>query len=123
MQASLVNTDDGKEYSISKGVEYYSGYTDGESWSEGSRNDDAYLTGIPRGNYVITITGTRDSNSFNRPGNFGVTVIYDVGFIRNFLFCLLMIVGMAIIQYMIFVHYDKQRWYNSPFTKYNYDES
>ncbi len=123
MQASLVNTDDGKEYSISKGVEYYSGYTDGESWSEGSRNDDAYLTGIPQGNYVITITGTRDASSFNRPGNFGVTVLYDVSFMRNFLFCMLMIIGMAIIQYMIFVHYDKQRWYNSPFTKYNYDES
>ena len=30
---TLVNEGTGKEYSLEKGVEYYSGYSDGEFWS------------------------------------------------------------------------------------------
>ncbi len=34
---TLVNEGTGKEYSLEKGVEYYSGYSDAEFWSEGSK--------------------------------------------------------------------------------------
>lgn len=122
LQATLINTDNGKEYSVSKGVEYYYGYTDGENWKEGGTSEEAYFTGIPAGNYLISFTGIREPGLYKRLENFDVNVVYDVSFFRNVIFCILLVLGMAVIQYMIFVHYDKKRWYNSSYSKYNYED-
>ena len=36
-------------------VEYYAGVEDGESWSEGSRESDAYLSALPEGEYSLRL--------------------------------------------------------------------
>ena len=94
----------------------------GENWKEGGTSEEAYFTGIPAGNYLISFTGIREPGLYKRLENFDVNVVYDVSFFRNVIFCILLVLGMAVIQYMIFVHYDKKRWYNSSYSKYNYED-
>jgi hypothetical protein len=45
----------GEEVYASKDIERYSGYTDGESWSEGS-NWRSLIYGVPAGTYHLNIT-------------------------------------------------------------------
>ncbi len=121
LSGSLINTDNGKEYSFSKGVEYYAGYSEGEKWTEGSTSNEAYLTGITPGNYFLNLTGTRDPAGYNRVDNFSVTVTYDVRTDRNLLFAILIIAIIGAIQYYIFYNYNKKRWQNSRYSPYNYE--
>ncbi|MFT3909204.1 MAG: DUF4178 domain-containing protein [Ferruginibacter sp.] len=120
LNASLINADNGKEYSFQKGVEHYSGYSDGESWSEGSTDEDAYLTGIPAGNYFLNFTGRREP-SLGHVDHFNLKVVYDVSSHRNLLFAILIVVIFATAQYFIFYSYNKRRWQNSRFSPYSYE--
>ncbi|MBO9200899.1 MULTISPECIES: DUF4178 domain-containing protein [Niastella] len=110
---TLVNADNGTEYSIEKGVEKYSGYEDGESWSEGSDQDDAILHSIPAGNYFLEIQPARGDATVD---SFSLRVTYDVPMWRNFfmfvIFALLPVVGI----FFRGAYLESVRWQNSPFT-------
>jgi hypothetical protein len=55
VNCALINetTGDVREFAIS--TEYWAGYTDGESWTEGSRNATEYLDSIPAGRYSMRL--------------------------------------------------------------------
>lgn len=116
---TLVNSTTGKEYSLEQGVEYYYGYDGGESWTEGSRSETAFFTGIPAGNYVMQIQGAR-------PGSYGVdhfsvTADYDTNQYRNLVACLLILLAWLIGRFFYSNYNEKQRWYNSPFAQTDED--
>ncbi len=52
---SLINEDSGEAHTVGLEAAYYSGYSDGESWSEGSRTASAVIPEVPGGKYVIRI--------------------------------------------------------------------
>lgn len=115
LDATLVNADNGTEYGIERGVEYYRGYDSEGSWSEGSTQETAYFNGIPAGTYYLQLTGIRDYGS-GMARYFSVRATYDTPIYRNLLIVLLLALlwplGMAIADY----NYEKQRWANSPFS-------
>jgi hypothetical protein len=51
---TMVNEQSGQEYFFDEGVEYYSGYSGGEHWSEGSVEKSITLSDMPEGTYRIT---------------------------------------------------------------------
>jgi hypothetical protein len=110
---TLVNADNGNEYTVEKGIEKYSGYEDGESWTEGSDHDDAIMHSIPAGNYFLQIYPARADNTVT---SFSLRVTYDVPMWRNFfifvLFALLPLAGLYINIYIK----ESMRWQNSPYT-------
>ncbi len=53
---TLVDPDTGKSWRSDRELAHYSGYTDGESWSEGTRSDDAVFSGVPAGKYLLNIS-------------------------------------------------------------------
>ena len=53
----LLNEENGKGYAFSVETEYYSGYSDGEFWSEDKRSNSVLTTGINPGTYVVMVTG------------------------------------------------------------------
>lgn len=110
---TLVNADNGNEYTVEKGVEKYSGYEDGESWSEGDDRDDVMLHAVPAGNYFLQIYPARGDNTVR---SFYLKVTYDVPMWRNFfifvILALLPVVGLFI---SISVK-EGMRWQNSPYT-------
>jgi len=122
--ATLVNIQTGAEYSLEKGVEYYYGYEAGESWSEGSKSATTYLDEIPRGEYFLQVQGIREQSTGFISGSakeFDLKVTYDVPTHRNLLFGLIALLLWPISQYLMIQHNEKQRWYNSPFSPYEYE--
>ena len=119
--ATLVNTKTGAEYSLEKGVEYYHGYTDGENWTEGSRREDAYLTQVPAGDYILQVQGLR-SPGINHVNDFHVRVTYDVNMERNLFFSILLLLVWPVVQYIRTNSIEKKRWYNSPFSPFSYED-
>lgn len=122
LNATLVNAVTGAEYSVEQGVEYYHGYSDGESWTEGSPSETAYLSQIPAGTYYLQISGTRESSyggyalsSFRTPEGFYLTVTYDTANDRNLVVCLAILLIMAFVQHQIVQYHERSRWSDSPF--------
>lgn len=113
---TLVNKDNGKEYAVQQGVEYYSGYSDGESWSEGSRNETVMMHSVPAGNYFMRIEPAKGTGSVLF---FKLTATYDVPIWRNFfIFVLLALLPLVSLLVIAMVR-EGRRWQNSPFTQTN----
>lgn len=117
LDLSLVDTKTGKEFNLNEGVEYYHGYSDGESWTEGSTNKTAYLTSIPAGEYNIQINGLRDINdvSVTRVTNFNLILTYDAPNHRNLFICIGFLLLWPLINFIMVNHNENRRWMNSPF--------
>lgn len=113
VSAKLVNTKNGAEYNIDQGIEYYYGYEDGESWSEGSTTEEMHLSQIPNGNYVLSLQATQ--NSFNKVKDLYVSATYDTAIHRNWILTLVFIIIFALIVYFISYYYDYKRWQDSPY--------
>ncbi|HEY5773432.1 MAG TPA: DUF4178 domain-containing protein, partial [Chitinophagaceae bacterium] len=118
LSATLVNTKTGKEYTVEKGVEYYFGYSDGESWSEGSKTKNAYLTRIPAGTYFIQLDAARES-SVNRVNGFYLSITYDVSSERNLWWSFFLIMLWIAGKYIYINMKEKARWSNSPYSTYS----
>ena len=53
---SVVNEKTNEEIVAEQDIEYYRGYEDGESWSEGSESEKFYICGLKSGKYHIVVT-------------------------------------------------------------------
>lgn len=121
VSATLVNTVTGKEYSLEEGIEYYYGYSEGESWTEGSTSSEAYFTAIPAGIYKLQLQASRDASDMNI-SYVSVVAQYDVETPRNVFIPIIAIVAWAVITFYIGQIFEKERWRNSPFSNYTYDD-
>lgn len=115
--ATLVNTTTGKEYSVEQGVEFYSGFSDGESWSEGSKSSEVYFTAIPTGTYRLQLQASRDYNA-SYLTDVNVKAVYSVESSRNLFASVIIIIIAAVGTFYVTQIFEKQRWYNSPFSVY-----
>ena len=125
LNVTLVNAGNGTEYSLEKGVEYYHGNSEGESWTEGGTRETAYISQIPAGSYYLQINGTREAESagfygagYKRPDGFYVTVTYDTANNRNLVFCLIALLVLPLGQFLMVQYNEQGRWSNSPFSPY-----
>jgi hypothetical protein len=121
MDATLVDANNGQEYGIEQTVEYYHGVDDGESWNEGSTNETAYLSSIPRGNYFLRIEASRDTtnSSWTAVRDLSVTVKNDVPMSRNLFIFLGLLLAWPIVAYSWYYFTERRRWANSQFSPYN----
>lgn len=116
--ATLVNSETGKEYSLEKGVEYYHGVSEGESWSEGSNSENAYFTRVPAGTYFLQMQGTREAG-YSGVRDFSVEALYDVTNNRNLWFALLLFILWPLVKYLYSSYQENERWRNSPYAQFN----
>ena len=122
LNAALVNTATGAEYSISRGVEYYHGVSEGESWSEGGRHETVYLGQIPAGTYFLQVSGQRESAFYNKLHDFQLEVRYDVSTERNMWVCIVLLLIWPAVQAFRMNSIENRRWQNSPFSQNNYED-
>lgn len=122
LSSSLVNTKTGTEYSMEKGVEYYYGYSDGENWTEGSKDATGYITNIPAGDYILTMEGLRETTYVSKLENFTVKVIYDAPGYRNFWYAALLFLIWPVVNYFRSNAKEKKRWENSPYAKFDTED-
>jgi len=74
LSVSMVNEQTGEEYESSKAVEYYHGYEDGESWSEGDQAGEISFSRVPAGKYHLNIYPYSDVKKY---------MIIDVQVLQN----------------------------------------
>ena len=113
---ALVRDEDGKAFEIDKTVSYYSGYDDGESWSEGSREEEGILTRIPGGTYHLNIFPYTENN---QPTSFSVDIYQNIFLTSNFIFFLLALVTYPIIQWVRKYNFENSKWFKSEYGSYN----
>jgi hypothetical protein len=121
LTGTLVNVATGAEYTLEKGVEYYQGVSEGESWSEGSSSATGYLSEIPQGTYYLQINGNgeRGLSSYldaRQADRFSLEIKYDVSNDRNLWYCLLALLILPAIHFIWVLMIEKKRWENSPLT-------
>ncbi len=75
---ALIHEESGSVYEFEVEPSYYSGVEDGESWSEGSRDQSTSLPSVPKGRYVLRLQPATDTPAnCEKPGTrcpSGVTV-------------------------------------------------
>jgi len=76
VSVDLVNMDTGEVIEVYAESSYYHGYSDGESWSEGSRSDSKQTAEVDKGQYVLRVTPHFDPG---KPTDYIVTVRADDG--------------------------------------------
>jgi hypothetical protein len=114
-----VNETTGDQYYFSGSLEYYSGYTDGESWSEGSNNSTLSVGQLKKGRYHYNLLVTNDINkSF---GSLSVVVKENVDILSNFIIVLICLLLFPLYIYYKRNRFDRNQWYNSNYSPYNYD--
>jgi hypothetical protein len=55
LSLTLVEKDSGQSFGATRELSYYEGYDDGESWSEGSRQDEVVFRRVPAGTYYVVV--------------------------------------------------------------------
>ncbi len=112
---SLLNEANGEEIIFSKEIQFYKGYEDGSSWSEGSTRGSAFLSSIPAGTYHINIYPEFGFTA----KSFSMVVKHDVPIYSNYFiasFCLLLFpIGFYIRKRII----EGNRWSESDYSPYH----
>lgn len=113
---TLINDKTGKFYEFSKAIEFYHGYADGESWSEGDQEANAVLSNIPSGDYHLSIEPASDGR-----GDEGLEVVItqNTTLWSNFVIFLLIILIYPVFQAIRKQYFDRQRWSNSDYSPYD----
>ncbi len=111
--ATLVNDQTGQTYEFVEAPEYYEGLDGGENWTEGSREVQATLGGIPAGRYHFNFSPYSDGG---KPTGFQVIVMENTPLTSNLIVVLVIILIWPVIQVLRRRNHEQQRWYNSEFT-------
>ena len=107
----LIHVENDEVQEFEMGVEYYYGVEDGESWSEGSREGEVYISSQPRGEYMLLLEciGGKPNSTTH------VHVIIEQG-VPRFLPWLLTVLGISAIPLALLgyhVYFNQKRWQNS----------
>lgn len=108
MEGYLHNLETNTNWGFLISNEYYSGYTDGESWTEGSRRNERIINGIPPGRYELayttyfgvptTATGTNVGHTPEQP--YEITVFRGALILSN-LWIVLIILTLPIVYLIV----------------------
>ncbi|MGM9478600.1 DUF4178 domain-containing protein [Pedobacter sp. GSP4] len=111
----LVNEADNRTWEVSKGIEYYHGTEDGESWSEGATKESVLLSEIPKGRYHLNVYPS--SGDINR-NNLYIRATTNVSMWRNTLITIVLLCIFPAICWYLMRNYEKTRWDNSDFSPF-----
>lgn len=120
VEGDLIGSDSRSPVSFGSSVEHYSGYEDGESWSEGSNENEVFLPSIKRGDYVldgqVTFSDARYSTQVI------ITVFANVGYHSNLYFLLLLVLAYPLYVRFIGKSKNKSRWANSDYAHLHFGD-
>ncbi len=109
VDGDLVDEKSGVVQEFSLPVEYYEGVSEGERWTEGSREASVYLSALPAGQYTLRVAGQHEPPM--APLSFEVSVYEDIARPGHLLFALAgvsLIPGLALLVQCITV-YSRRR--------------
>jgi hypothetical protein len=117
VQVALVDELASTEVYASKDVEYYHGYTEGESWSEGSNSEEFNICGVKAGKYHLVITPMKAQQDFATHA-IDVSVVWNEPSFWNIKVPLIVMLILLVVFYYVNVHLERQRWADSDHSPY-----
>jgi hypothetical protein len=111
----IVNEKNNQTWDVSREIEYYHGYEDGESWSEGSTSADVVVNDVPEGTYHLNIypyAGTQALDSA------GIKVTANVILWQNILISILLLCLAPLAYWYFKRQFEVNRWMNSDYSPY-----
>jgi hypothetical protein len=109
LNMALINEETEKAYDFGREISYYSGVDGGESWSEGSRSDEAVLPTIPAGHYYLRIEPESESSSMP----YKVEVYRDVPSWTYFFIAISILTVFPFFQWARRRQFEAARWSDS----------
>jgi hypothetical protein len=116
IDGDFVNEETGLVQQFALPVEYYHGVEGGESWSEGDRSPDVYLSALPAGKYTMRLEVSWEKWQFPAV----VTVRVTQG-VPRFLHLLLALIAVSIVPFFVLLrHYsfERRRWKDSDYSPF-----
>jgi hypothetical protein len=114
LDLSLVNDASNEAYEARQAIEYYSGYDDGESWSEGGQVAESSFSSVPAGNYRLMVDPS--------PGQMGpngmdvsLELKSNVGVWGNFWMIFFLIIIFPLYAFLYRWYFENKRWENSDY--------
>lgn len=122
LDLSLVNDATNETYQSRQVIEYYSGYEDGESWSEGGRVAESTFSAIPGGDYRLIID---PSAGYSGSGSIDVNmeIKRNVPVWGNFWFIFIAIMLFPLLALLYRWNFENRRWENSDYAPVLHRES
>ena len=115
---ALINENTRDEIYANKDIEYYHGYSDGESWTEGSQSEKFNICGVSAGKYHLLITPMKAPEDLNN-GEMQVSVTWNEPSNRNvWMIIILMIIVFGVIYFLKHL-FEKKRWIDSSYSPYS----
>ncbi|WP_291151188.1 DUF4178 domain-containing protein [Flavobacterium sp. UBA7680] len=119
INVALVNEQTNEEIYASKDIEYYYGYTDGESWTEGSNSEEFNICGVKAGKYHLLITPMKAPEDVNN-SEMRINVVWNEPSSRNAWIVIIALIVIYLIIRFFSYNFEKERWADSsysPFTE------
>jgi Zn finger protein HypA/HybF involved in hydrogenase expression len=114
----LVNEETGLVQSFDLPMEYYYGVEDGESWSEGDREQTAYLPAVPEGRYTMRLEAQWENWNQSAPPQLTVKVEQGVPRFINILLLLVALSILPLLSALRHFSFERRRWADSAFNPY-----
>lgn len=114
LDVDLINEQSQEVESVTVPIEYYSGTTDGESWSEGGTSQYATMSSLPAGKYTLRIEGSWEKWQVQQPVK--VKVEQNVTRFVNFICAFLILLLVPAIGLIRKISFESNRWKDSMFS-------
>lgn len=114
LDLSLVNDASNESYEARQVVEYYSGYDEGEYWTEGRQVAESSFSSVPAGNYRLLVDPSPGQMEPN-----GMVVSFElksnVGVWGNFWMIFFFIIVFPLYAFLYRWYFESKRWENSDY--------
>lgn len=118
-EVALVNEKTGEETGFATGVEYYSGIDDGESWSEGGWSKSELICAVAPGTYHFVVTPAKELTTIHT--DMTLIATWDIPTWWNAIWACVIMGASVMVLYFLEKSFEKNRWYNSDYSPYEYD--
>ncbi|RYC68691.1 MULTISPECIES: DUF4178 domain-containing protein [Spirosoma] len=108
----LVNDQTGDAYEFAKSIEYYSGVSGGESWTEGRQSESAVLSRVPSGRYHLEVQPYAENAM---PAPVRITVKQNTTLHSNIFLILAALLIYPIVSYIQQASFEQRRWAESDY--------
>ena len=115
----LINEETGLVQQFDLPMEYYYGVEDGESWSEGDREQAVYLPALPEGRYTMRLEAQWEKWNQAAPPQFTITVEQGVPRLLNLLLVLIALSVVPLLAAWRHFGFERRRWADSAFNPYD----
>ncbi len=114
LDIDLVNEQSQEVETVNIPISYYQGVEDGESWTEGSPNNDATMSSLPAGKYTLRLEGSLEG--VQQPLPVAVKVEQNVSRGVNFILAFIVLSLLPIISLFRKFMFESRRWSESMFS-------